>query len=74
MVKFIKDRQFLKNMEKENIQPELKLQNLSLDMEKSGEELHKHFDDLLEARQELFDKQLNEGIEKHMNFLRLTEK
>lgn len=58
----------------EKIKPELHLQGmLNLDVEKSKKEFHKQLDELLNARQELFDKRLTEGVEKHKKFLELTK-
>lgn len=55
----------------EKIKPMLEVSDLKeLDIAQAKREYHEHFDELLKAREELFEKKLTKGMEHHRKFLK----
>ncbi len=55
----------------EKIKPLVNLEELAtLDVKKAKEEFHLQFDELMKAREELFEKRLQHGLDEHKKFLK----
>lgn len=55
----------------EKIKPLLEVSDLGkIDLVQAKKEFHEHFDELLKAREELFEKKLTNGLENHKRFLK----
>lgn len=58
----------------DKIKPEILMDIRKLDVEEGKREYHHYFDSLLQARDELFEKKLRDGLEKHMDYLNMLKK